>query len=215
MLATPALTERRYDAPAISIRALAAPLRKRVGAFVVDVKGSPLTVTATNSRGQRVQELVFENDGTVSFPLDSEPVLGMGEGGPRPEKGKPWREQPIQFDRRGRLDTMEPRWQSDAYGSRNPVAMLVGTEGWGLFVAAPWVHVDLRGKDRGVFMPWKPSGRENVPQTVKNQGLSQGKGLPPVGSIVPGLYDIFVFDARDPANLIKDFANITGPAVLP
>jgi alpha-glucosidase/alpha-D-xyloside xylohydrolase len=110
---------------------------------------------------------------------------------------------------------MEPRWQSDAYGSRNPVAMLVGTEGWGLFVAAPWVLVDLRGKDRGVFLPWKPSGGENLPQNVKNQGLSRGKGLPPVGSIVPGLFDVFVFDARDPAKLMKDFADITGPAVLP
>jgi hypothetical protein len=58
----------------------------------------------------------------------------MGEGGPRPEPGRPWREQPVQFDRRGKLDIMEPRWQADMYGSRNPAAMLLGTAGWGLFV---------------------------------------------------------------------------------
>ena len=44
----------------------------------------------------------------------------------------------MQFDRRGALDTMEPRWQSDMYGSRNPVAMLLGTGGWGMFVATQW-----------------------------------------------------------------------------
>ena len=33
--------------------------------------------------------------------------------------------------------------------------------------------------------------------------------------IVPGLYDFFVFDAHDPAQLMKDFSLITGPAVLP
>ena len=80
----------------------------------------------------------------------------MGEGGPRPEQGSPWRQQAVQFDRRGKLDTMEPRWQSDMYGSRNPVAMLFGTAGWGLFVASPWVEVDLRDAERGVFQPWKP-----------------------------------------------------------
>jgi hypothetical protein len=34
--------------------------------------------------------------------------------------------------RRGRLHQMQPRWQGDAYGSRNPVPLLVGTSGWGL-----------------------------------------------------------------------------------
>src|SRR4051812_21943480 len=211
MLATPALTERRYDAPAISIRALAAPLRKRVGAFVVDVKGSPLTVTATNSRGQRVQELVFENDGTVSFPLDSEPVLGMGEGGPRPEQGKPWREQPVQFDRRGRLDTMEPRWQSDMYGSRNPVPMLVGTSGWALFVATPWGQIDLRRPDRGLFIPWAPNDSARAPQNQRNQGQNLNKGRPPVDRVVAGVYDIFIIDAHDPAAMMREYASITGP----
>ena len=109
-----------------------------------------------------MQEIVFEEDGSLAFKLDAQPVLGMGEGGPRPEKGEHWREQAVQFDRRGALDTMEPRWQSDMYGSRNPVAMLLGTSGWGLFVPTPWVQVDLRDAQRGKFMPFKPTGNENV-----------------------------------------------------
>jgi alpha-glucosidase (family GH31 glycosyl hydrolase) len=213
---TPALAkDRKYPAPAISLREIGSPVRRKVGALTVDVRSKPLTVVVTNARGRRVQEIAFEDDGVVSFALDEHPVLGMGEGGPRPEKGKPWREQPVQFDRRGALDTMEPRWQSDMYGSRNPVAMLLGTGGWGLFVTAPWVQVDLRPQDRGRFIPWKPSAGDGVPQTERNQQQALGKGLPPIDSIVPGLVDLFVFDAHDPAQAMKDFSAITGPAAMP
>ena len=190
-------------------------MRRKVGALSVEVRPNPLTLRITNDAGALVQEIVFENDGTLSFRLDDHPVLGMGEGGPLPEKGKPWREQPVQFDRRGQLDTMQPRWQADMYGSRNPVAMLLGTGGWGLFVAAPWGQVDLRKSDRGVFMPWKPSDAERVPQNERNQQQALAKGLPPPDAVVPGLYDLFVFDAADPAKAMKDFSVITGPAAMP
>ena len=134
----PAVVAAQYPAPALSLREITRPVRKKVGALSVDVRPNPLTLRITNDAGALVQELVFENDGNLSFTLDDQPVLGMGEGGPLPEQGKPWREHPVQFDRRGRLDAMQPRWQADMYGSRNPVAMLLGTGGWGLFVAAPW-----------------------------------------------------------------------------
>jgi len=213
--ATPAVVDRAYPAPAIRIRSLAKPMQQRVGALRVDVRPSPLTITVTNAAGQLVQELVFEDNGTLAFKVDNSPVLGMGEGGPRPAQGTPWREQPLQFDRRGALDTMEPRWQSDIYGSRNPAAMLLGTGGWGLFVATPWVHVDMRDAARGVFIPRPPTDAERAPQTEGNQQQALGKGLPPADTYVPGLYDVFVFDAHDPAAALKDFSTITGPAVMP
>ena len=214
---SPAVAARTYPASAISLRELGATrtVKKKVGSLSVEVRANPLAVIVTNAKGEAVQDLVFESDGRMSFALSSEPVLGMGEGGPKPETGRNWRTQPIQFDRNGRFDTMEPRWQSDAYGSRNPVAMLIGTEGWGMFVATPWVQVDLQSKQRGVFIPWQPTGQANTPQNQTNQGLNQGKGLPPVNAMVPGLYDVFVFDAHDPAALMRDFSRVTGPAVLP
>jgi alpha-glucosidase (family GH31 glycosyl hydrolase) len=215
LLATPGLAERQYLPPAISVRVLYGQTQARVGSLVVTVKANPLTVTAVNPRGERVQELVFEPDGTVSFPLDGDPVLGMGEGGPRPEQGPNWREQPVQFDRRGRLDEMEPRWQSGMYGSRNPVPMLVGTHGWALFVATPWVQVDLRNPARGVFLPWVPADSARAPQSTRNQGRDLNKGRPPVDAIVPGLFDIFLFDAHDPAAMMRDYSAVTGPAALP
>jgi alpha-glucosidase/alpha-D-xyloside xylohydrolase len=192
----PAIAGRAYPAPALSLREIMRPVRKSVGSLDVEVRAQPLTLIVRRAGGTLVQEVAFEEGGNLSFKLDDQPVLGMGEGGPRPAPGRPWREQPVQFDRRGQLDAMEPRWQSDMYGSRNPVAMLLGTAGWGLFVATPWVQVDLRNPDRGLFLPWKPTGGSNAPQTERNQQQDLGKGLPPVDAIIPGLYDFFVFDAQ-------------------
>jgi alpha-glucosidase/alpha-D-xyloside xylohydrolase len=138
----------------------------------------------------------------------------MGEGGPRPARGTPWRDQPVQYDRRGALDTMEPRWQADMYGSRNPAAALFGTSGWGLFVATPWVQVDMREAARGKFLPVQADA-STAPQTERNQQQVLGKGLPPPSTYVAGLYDVFVFDAQDPPAALDDFAAITGRASMP
>ncbi len=212
---TPALAERSYPSPGISLRKVSKVVHKQVGNLRVEVRPDPLTVVVTNAKGEPVQDIIFESDGKMSFRLNDQPVLGMGEGGPKPEAGSNWRNLPIEFDRRGRFHKMQPRWQSDAYGSRNPAAVLIGTEGWGLFVATPWVQVDLQNKDRGVFIPWKPTAQEAIPQSQTNQGLNQGKGLPPIDKIIPGLYDFFVFDSHDPAKFMKDFSVVTGPAVMP
>ncbi|MEP6833035.1 MAG: TIM-barrel domain-containing protein [Gemmatimonas sp.] len=212
---SPGVAKRPYAKPVISLRTLSGTLTRTVGALSVEIKSNPLTITATNARGQRVQQLIVEADGRLSFDIGESPVLGMGEGGPKPTPGTPWRTAPIQFDRRGRFDTMEPRWQSDAYGSRNPVATLIGTNGWALFVATPWVQVDMLRSDRGYFISWKPTAADNVPQNERNQQQTASKGLPPVDKIVPGLIDVFVFDAHNPLQFTRDYSRVTGPAVLP
>lgn len=211
---TPALAKRKDASPVISITEINKPLVKKVGNLLVEVNNDPLTIKVTNNKGQPVQEISFNQDGNLSFRLYDQPVLGMGEGGPKPGRGVDWRKQAIQFDRRSHYDSMQPRWQSDAYGSRNPVPMLIGTAGWGLFVAHPWVQVDLTAKDSGVFIPWVPPANV-IQQDQQNQHLNQGKGLPPIDKIVPGLYDFFVFDAHDPKKLMNDFSKLTGPAAMP
>ncbi|WP_276484200.1 TIM-barrel domain-containing protein [Paraflavitalea pollutisoli] len=211
---SPALAERNYPTAAISLREVKGPVRKRIGNLQVEVH-APLTVVVKSAQGQLIQQLTFGDDGKLAFEIDDQPILGMGEGGPKPERGVNWRSLPIEYDRRGRMHQMEPRWQSDAYGSRNPVALLAGTKGWGLFVVTPWVQVDLQQRDKGYFIPWQaPAGAEG-PQTEKNQGLSQGKGKPPIKEIVPGLYDVVVFDAHDPAAFMKDLSVLTGQAAMP
>ena len=211
---SPALVDGLYQTPAINLTQLSATMTQQVGNFIIELRPDPLSIRIVTPDGRAVQQLSF-TDSTLSFALDNAPVLGLGEGGHKPEPGIPWRQAPIEFDRRGRLQEMQPRWQSDAYGSRNPVPLLIGTAGWALFVATPWGEIDLRAADHGVFLPWKPTPRDTIEQNEHNQGLTGAKGLPPAGSVIAGLYDLIVFDAHDPAAFMKDLSELTGPGVLP
>ena len=218
---TPALAEREYAAPVISLRALDEPIKRQVGPLTVEVRADPLRVIVTGTNGEAIQDLIFADDGTLAFALDDQPILGMGEGGPQP--GRDWREHQIEFDRRGRMHDMRPRWQANAYGSRNPVALLIGTAGWGLFVATPWGAFDLRDTERGQFSPWQPPEPPVIPENASRRERTQLErgytahiqGRPPKESLHPGVYDLFVFDAHEPVQFMKDLSLISGPAVLP
>lgn len=212
---TPALIERQYAAPVISITSLNAPITKRIGQYNVQVNPNPLTITITDPKDFLIQQVTFGDSGKLFFKIADAPILGMGEGGPRPERGSNWRSLPVEYDRRGRYHNMQPRWQADAYGSRNPVPLLIGTDGWAIFVAAPWVQVDLREKDKGAFIPKYLSGDQARQQTQTDQQQNLGKGVPPANETVIGLIDFFIFDVRDPAAFMKEVASISGPAVMP
>ena len=157
-----------------------------------------------------MQKITFTPDGKMSFVLDGHPVLGLGEGGPK-QSGK-WQDDKVEFDRRGRGARLQPRYDTMAYGSRSPVALLAGTGGWGLFVATPWGDIDLTSKETGTFTPAVPI----QPGTVvsRRQQRAGRIGLPPPGWKTD-VYDIFVFDAHEPAKFMKDVSTISGPAVLP
>lgn len=212
---TPALIAKDYPAPLISLTSTGTRTSKKIGKLNVQVDGNPLTITVTDAKNVLIQKIVFEDSGRFSFIVNDAPILGMGEGGPRPERGANWRSLPIEFDRRGRYHNMQPRWQAEAYGSRNPVPFLIGTDGWALFVSAPWVQVDLTKKDKGTFIPKYISAAEASQQNEKNQQQNLGKGLPPPDETTVGLIDFFVFDARNPASLMKEVSQITGQAVMP
>ncbi len=211
----PVFAETKMNSTSFSIHSLNKVAEKRIGNFIVEIYPSPFKLIIRNKKMQLIQELIFNEEGNISFNTGNAPVLGMGEGGPKPNEGEDWRFNKIQFDRRGVYDSMQPRWQANAYGSRNPVPLLIGTKGWCIFVAAPWVQVDLRDNTKGVFIPWKPGEKDRIPQNEKDQGLVRSKGLPPAGHVVPGLYDLFVFDAHDPLKLMKDINLLTGKAVMP
>ena len=61
----PSIAERTYPAPALRLRAITTPVKKRVGSLTVDVRHNPLTISVRNAAGQPVQEVVFEDDGTL------------------------------------------------------------------------------------------------------------------------------------------------------
>ena len=97
----------------------------------------------------------------------------------------------LQFDRRGHLYPLQngesaPSLATD--GARILVPFLIGTEGWALFVPEPPGEFDLRG-ERGVFHP--------------RTGAT------------PGRADVFVMDAREPANAMREFMRLTGAPVMP
>jgi alpha-glucosidase (family GH31 glycosyl hydrolase) len=212
----PALVERKYPDAVIAVREIGhQPQKAKAGKLSVEVSANPLTVSISRPDGSIVQKLTFDEKGGIRFLLDDQPVLGLGEGGPRPAKGKDWRKQPVEFDRRGRLFRMEPHWQADAYGSRNPVPLLVGTGGWGLYFATPWGQIDLSKPDQGHFIPVERKDPVKMRQNHGNQTQQLGKGIPPMESFVAGFRDVFVFDARDPAAFMKDLATISGAAALP
>jgi alpha-glucosidase/alpha-D-xyloside xylohydrolase len=224
---TPALADREYAAPAISLREITQTVKARVGSLNVEVLANPLSIVATSTDGKPIQHIIFHDDGKMSFRIGDQPVLGMGEGGPLPRGN--FRTLPVEFDKRGRLHEMRPRWQSDAYGSRNPVALMIGSEGWGLFIATPWGQVDLRDEGRGVFSPWQPptpaadggprkdagENKQKSRGATRRSLVAQLQGRPPVESIVPGAFDLFIFDAHNPAHLMQDLSTISGPAVMP
>ncbi|MBS1662872.1 MAG: glycoside hydrolase family 31 protein [Bacteroidetes bacterium] len=212
---SPGLVERKYAAPAITLTQITAPVKKQVGSLQVEVSPSPLTVKISTLSGAPVQQLVFNEDNTMTFALRDAPVLGMGEGGHKQPPRTNWRNEPIEFDRRGRLQDMQPRWQSDAYGSRNPVALMIGTDGWALFVATPWGQVDMQAADHGTYIPWKPTEKDTAQQTERNQQQVMAKGVPPAKTVVPGVYDVIVFDAHQPAAFMKDLSVLSGPTVIP
>jgi alpha-glucosidase (family GH31 glycosyl hydrolase) len=212
---TPVLPDRRYPAAALTLRKLDAPVKAEVGGLTVEVEPEPFRIVVRRLDETLIQALTLQNDGDVAFRLDDQPVLGMGEGGLPVPKGVDWRKASVEFDRRGRLDKMEPRWQTGAYGSRNPVALMIGTRGWGLYFGTPWGQIDLTQPDVGRFVTTKTMDPIKTRQTFKNQDRQLGKGIPPMESFVPGLLDVFVFDARQPEVFMKDLAGVSGPAVIP
>jgi len=96
-----------------------------------------------------------------------------------------------QFDRRGNfypLQNGEGTRMLATDGTRVQVPFLIGTEGWAMFVAEPDGEFDLRG-EKAIF--------------------HQLQGA------VPGWADIFVTDAHQPANAMREFVRITGAPVVP
>ncbi len=207
---SPSLLDLEIKNPAVRLRTIEKPVLARVGVLDVEISPAPLTILVKSATGREIQRLVFDDKtGRVSFNVGAGPVLGMGEGGQQAGKGSG--PLGIQFDRRGKLDVMRPGWGSGTLGSRNPVAVLVGTVGWGLFVASPWVQVDLRDPATGIFVP-----TNNVAPTagVDKADQSGGGGKKGVPAEAQGL-DIFVFDAAEPANMMKDLRDLTGAPAMP
>lgn len=212
------LVDRELSEPVLRLRSVDEPVERQVGTLKVQVSAEPLTVRVSNAEGRVLQELVFNSEtGNVSFNVGNAPVLGLGEGGQQPGRGRGY--QGPQFDRRGRLDNMRPGWGSGTLGSRNPIALLVGTDGWGLWVASPWVQVDLRDEETGHFMPTdevEPTAgvaAEFRPANQSRNNEEQPESSIPIAARQP--FDVFVFDATNPQDMMRDLRDLSGVPAMP
>ena len=212
---TPALVERDYPKAVISLRELDSafePVKARVGLMNVTVRSKPLSVKVTTLDNELLQKITFAPDGTMSFVLDDQPILGMGQGGPK-QTGESWRTDKIELDRRGRSHPMTPWYGTGTYGSNNPVPLMIGTGGWGMFIPTPSGTIDLSDSETGSFIPADPIAKGTV---VSRKQQRKGRiGLPPPEYFIPGSYDVFVFDTENPPAFMKDVSILSGQAVLP
>jgi alpha-glucosidase/alpha-D-xyloside xylohydrolase len=93
-----------------------------------------------------------------------------------------------QFDRRGSVDRMrsgQGGYQLRTHGGRVPIQWLIGTAGWAMFIHHPQGAFDLSGAE-GRFEPPQP--------------------LP---------LDVFVVAARDPVQVMAEYARLTGHPEMP
>ena len=96
-----------------------------------------------------------------------------------------------QFDRRGSTDRMrsgQGGYRLRTNGGRVPVQWLIGTGGWAMFIHQPLGAFDFSGQE-GRFDPGSPA------------------------SALP--LDIFIVAARDPAQVMAEYARLTGHPEMP
>lgn len=162
-------------------RTLDAPVRRSVGDLTVEIQPNPLSVTVRRADSSVVQRLSWpEADSATHFRTDA-PVYGLGQGGP-------------QFDRRGHRFPMADGWgayKRPTHGSRVAVPMLIGVDGWSLFVHHPMSEenvFDLRA-GHGEFRPG-PKARK---KTLK----------------------LFVTAWEEPAQALSEYTRIAGDTPMP
>ena len=151
----------------------------------INVIPFPLTIDIATKEGKPVQRLVMdEKTGAISFSLGQGPVFGLGGGG-------------RQFDRRGVFDPMDNGHRAGEYqifGSRIPIPLLIGTDGWALFFHRPYNgKFDLRDS-RGHFLP------KISPKDTKERALPA---------------DFFVIYVVSPPLALSEYMNLTGKPVMP
>ncbi|MCI0392456.1 MAG: DUF5110 domain-containing protein [Acidobacteria bacterium] len=188
------LMQRTWSPPAARITTLAGARQVRCGNLLVKLSPDPLIIRVEARDGRLVQQLRPDpQTGALNFLLDDKPALGFGEGGP-------------QFDRRGATYTNrngQGGYQLRTHGGRVPIQWLIGTSGWALFIHHPLGAFDLTGKEGRLT----PRGVDTPASSVS--GALEGS---PAGALP---LDVFVVGAREPAQIMAEYARLTGKPEMP
>jgi alpha-glucosidase (family GH31 glycosyl hydrolase) len=160
---------------------------------VVRVTGDPLSVSVLTGSGDVIQTLRLADDGSVEIDYGDAPIFGLGQGG-------------AQFDRRGATfplvngqggkvkayelgaERTAPGFDLYTEGARITIPWMVSPKGWGLYVRRPLGVIEV-GEGRTRIVPQEPE-----------------KGA---------LFDAFVVVADGPAQILGEYARITGQPHLP
>lgn len=183
-----------WPAPAARLTSLPRERTVRCGNLRVKLSPQPLTIRIETSAGRLVQELRPDaQTGALTFQLGDNPVLGFGEGGP-------------QFDRRGETYTNrngQGGYRLRTHGGRVPIQWLIGTRGWALLIQHPLGSFDLTGKE-GKLTPRVPDRPDS---SVAGALAGSELGALPI--------DVFIVAAREPAQVMAEYARLTGKPELP
>jgi alpha-glucosidase/alpha-D-xyloside xylohydrolase len=188
------LAPQRWPAPAIRLTSLARERAVRCGALQMKLSPSPLTIRIEAADGRVVQQLrLDEQTGALTFQIGDRPVLAFGQGGP-------------QFDRRG--ETYNNRngqggYRLRTHGGRVPIQWLIGTSGWAMFIHHPVGAFDLTGAEGRLT----PRGVDRPENSVAGALAGSAAGALPL--------DVFIVAAREPAQMMAEYARLTGKPELP
>jgi alpha-glucosidase (family GH31 glycosyl hydrolase) len=189
LAASPAIHLQNQRAPVLIVSTLAKPRILQIAGLRVTLSNHPLRLAVTTDSGHPVQTLKIDpTTGAITFPIDSGPVLGLGEGGPQsPNASATSAGQP--FTRRGHnfpMHASQDAYDKPHFGGRLPIPWLLG-DGWAIFLHDPLGSFDLRGP--------------------------QASFTPSPGHLLP--IDIFVVAASQPAQPLAAYARITGFPSMP
>src|SRR5882672_10255863 len=172
------LVQKDWGAPVARLRSDAPAQSVRAGKMSVQISPSDMTFGIADAGAKKIQQLSIDPEtGTLSFAAETSPLFGLGEGGP-------------QFDRRGFTDQMvsgQGGYRLASHGGRVPIAWLIGTAGWAMFIHQPFGRFDFSGAQNR-FIPG-PQARWPL--------------------------DVFFVCSPDPTTIMAEYARLTGYAELP
>ncbi|MBS1788802.1 MAG: glycoside hydrolase family 31 protein [Acidobacteria bacterium] len=188
------LIQQTWPKPLIRLTSLPRERTAQCGELRVKLSSGPLTIRVETRDGKLIQQLrPDQQTGALNFLTGDKPILGFGEGGP-------------QFDRRGENYTNrngQSGYRLRTHGGRVPIQWLIGTGGWAMFIHHPVGSIDLTGPEARLT----PRGVDHPGNSVEGALAGSPAGALPL--------DVFIVGASEPAQLMAEYARLTGKPELP
>ena len=162
------------------------PVEIAAGSLTVRISTAPLTLSVLRQNGALAQRLVWQEDGGMAFKTDA-PVFGLGQGGGG-------------LDRRGRVQSLADGYFAGDDTSRIMSPILIGADGWALFLPDLQDARDKRSVRRaGLQGEFDLSGGQGV---FRSHDILRPQRL-------------FLICANQPSQIMAELKLLTGRAAMP